>query len=122
MKVRPEVRSTRPRVGKATAPEENGRTERGESELVTEALDHLLEPLDLLRQDFDSRLARGWDTSGAGDRTGDGLAHSITRFRVRLKWSQRARYRISRLVIASTFLSLVVIGLVWLIFTVTGPR
>jgi hypothetical protein len=104
------------------ATEENGRTERREAELVTEALEHLLEPLDLLRQDFDSRLERGWDDPSAGDPTGDGLARSITRFRVRLRWSQRARYRIPRLVIASIFLSLVVICLVWLMVRVTGPR
>jgi hypothetical protein len=122
MKVRPEVRSRRPRPGGPTAPEENGRSGRGGSELVTEALEHLLEPLDLLRQDFDARLERGWDDPGAGDPTGEGLARSITRFRVRLHWSQRARYRIPRLVISSIFLSLVVIGLVWLMFTVTGPR
>lgn len=121
MKVRPEVRSRRPRVGEGRAPTANGRSRHGGSEPLTEALDHLLEPLDLLRQDFDSRLEPGWDVPGAGGRTGEDLRGAMTRFRVRLRWSNRARYRIPRLVITWTCLCLVVIGLVWLMFRVTGP-
>ena len=87
---------------------------------MTEALDHLLEPLDLLQQDFESRPAPGWHVPVAGERTGDGLAGALTRFRIRLRWSQRLRYRIPRLLIAWTFLSLAVIGIVWLAFVVTA--
>ncbi|CAN5295461.1 hypothetical protein BH18ACT12_BH18ACT12_01350 [soil metagenome] len=122
MKVRPEARSTRPRAGEARPPDLNGRSRRGGSEPVTEALDHLLEPLDLLQQDLESRPEPGWDVPLAGDRTGDGLIGALTRFRIRLRWSQRPRYRIPRLVIAWTFLSLVVVGVIWLMFEVTGPR
>ena len=120
MKVRPEARSTRPRVGETRAPEVNGRSRRGGSELVTEALDHLLEPLDLLQQDFESRPGPGWDVPLGGDRAGDGLVGALTRFRIRLRWSQRPRYRIPRLVIGWTFLSIGVICLIWLTFTVAG--
>ncbi len=94
----------------------------GGPELVTEALDHLLEPLDLLQQDFESRPGPGWDVPLAGDRAGDGLIGAVTRFRIRLRWSQRFRYRIPRLVIALTSLSLVVICVVWLMLVVTAPR
>jgi hypothetical protein len=94
----------------------------GGPELVTEALDHLLEPLDLLQQDFESRPEPGWEVPLAGDRTGDRLIGAVTRFRTRLRWSEQLRYRIPRLVIAWTSLSLVVICVVWLTLVVTAPR
>jgi hypothetical protein len=94
----------------------------GGTELVTEALDHLLEPLDLLQQDFESQPEPGWDVPLAGDRTGDGLISAATRFRRRLRWSQRLRYRIPRRVIAWTSLSLVIICIAWLALVVTAQR
>jgi hypothetical protein len=122
MKVRPEARSARPGV-RETRPDVNCRSrQRGGSGPVTEALDHLLEPLDLLQQDFASRREPGWDVPLAGDRTGNGLIGAVTRFRTRLRWSHRLRYRIPRLVIAWTSLSLVVICVVWLTLVVTAPR
>ena len=122
MKVRGGVRSTWPRFCEARVPEADGGSWCGGSELVTEALDHLLEPLDLLQEEFDSRLQPTWDVDGAGAETGGGLTGALIGFRIRLRRSQRPRYRIPRLVIAWTFLALAVICLTWLMFRVTGPR
>jgi hypothetical protein len=96
----------------------NGPSPRGGSELVEEALDHLLEPLDLLQQEFDSRLEPAWDVAGAGDRRGDGLTRAMTTFRIQLRRSKRPLRR----VIAWILLGLALMCLTWLMLRVTGPR
>lgn len=99
-------------------PNVNGRSPCDGSELVEEALDHLLEPLDFLQQEFDSRLEPAWYAAGAGDGTGDRLTGEMTRFRMQLLCSQRPL----RLVIGWISLGLAVICLTWLMMRVTGPR
>jgi hypothetical protein len=110
-----------PRLDEARTSDVNGRSGRGGPEPVTEALDHLLEPLDFhFEQEFDPPFQPAWGV--AGDGTGGGLTKAMIRFRRRLRRSQRLRYRIPRLVIPWISVGLAVICLTWLMLRVTGSR
>jgi hypothetical protein len=120
------MRFSWPDLDEARAPRENGRSRGGgESEPVREALDHLdhlLEPLAVVSEqefDFRSQPVRQGAVAGATD---DGLAGAIVRFRRRVRWSRRFRYRIPRLVITWLSVGLVLIGLTWVMLTLTGSR
>jgi hypothetical protein len=90
---------------------------------VTEALDHLLEPLDFRsEQEFDSRFQPAWEVTGAAEGTSDGLIGAMIRFRRRLRRSRRLQYRVPRLVITWISLGLAVICVTWLLLSVTGSR
>ena len=110
------------RLDEASAADVNGRPRGGGgSESVTEALEHLLDPLDSwFEQEFDSRFQPVHEVVRGG--TGDGLTGAIARFRTRLRWSQRLRYRIPRLVMPWIALGLTTICLTWVILGVAGAR
>jgi hypothetical protein len=97
--------------------------EREAPDPVTEALDHLLEVLDFRsEQEFDSRFQPTRDVTGAAEGPSDGLVGAMIRFRRRLRFSRRLRYRVPRLVIPWISLGLAVICATWLLLSVTGSR
>ncbi len=112
-----------PRLDEARAADVNGSSRRGGPEPVTEALDHLLKPLDFLyEQELDSQAQPVWEVVGTRERKGEGLAGTMISFRRRLRWSRRLRYKIPRLVITWMSLSLAFICLTWLVSRVAGSR
>jgi hypothetical protein len=112
------------RLDEASAAGVNGRSRGGGgSESVTEALEHLLDPLDSwFEQEFDSRFQPVREVVRGGHETGDGLTGAMVRFGQRLRWSRRLRYKIPRLVMPWIALGLAGVCLTWLMLRVMGAR
>lgn len=95
------------------------------SEPVKEALDHLLDPLDLSRTRQESVEDQDVAESSMPS---DGMArsrglHAISAgYLLRLRRSRRLAYRIPRLVVAWTALIIGVCGLIWILFGAAGLR
>jgi hypothetical protein len=84
-------------------------------ELLTEALDHVLEALEFPpRQDLDA-----WQPPAAPRVS---LAEALGAFSWRLCCSERRRYRIPRLVIIWTLLGLALFGTTWLALAKLGSQ
>jgi hypothetical protein len=96
-----------------------------DSEPVQEALDHLLDPLELSAA---SREPASEDDAADSPATAAGMYASrrssagVTTFFVRVRRSRRLLYKIPRLLLAWTALILGVSGLIWITFSVVGLR
>jgi hypothetical protein len=95
------------------------------SEPVKEALDHLLDPLDLsaasgepASEDAAADLAAPPAATYASRTSSAG----VTLFFARVRRSRRLLYKIPRLLLAWTALILGVCGLIWITFSVVGLR
>jgi hypothetical protein len=94
-------------------------------EPVKEALDHLLDPLDVsppsqpIAPDEDSEYAPTPAAARSGPR---GWRDVVAAYLVRMRRSKRLLYKIPRLVVAWTALIVGVCGLIWITFGAVGLR
>ena len=94
-------------------------------EPVKEALDHLLDPLDLpgaSREPAEDEAAVDWPMPAAHIDTPRGPRQVVAGFLVRVRRSRRLLYKIPRLLVAWTLLILGVSGLIWITFSAVGLR
>lgn len=95
------------------------------SEPVKEALDHLLDPLDLSAasgEQASEAAAADLAATPAATYASRTSSAGITAFFVRVRRSRRLLYKIPRLLLAWTALILGVCGLIWITFSVVGIR
>jgi hypothetical protein len=96
-----------------------------ESEPVKEALDHLLDPLDLSAASGEPASEDGaadLPAPRAPTHASRTTSARVTAFFVRVRRSRRLLYKVPRLLLAWTALILGVCGLIWITFTVVGLR
>jgi hypothetical protein len=98
----------------------------GETEPVKEALDHLLDPLDLTASSReiveDDGAAYSHVPLHAGMRRSRGSRDDVAAFFLRVRRSSRLLYRIPRLLLAWTALIVGLSALIWITFSFAGLR